>query len=51
MDIKYQFIRKEIEKGNIKLKYLPTTQMPADTLTKALPRETFNKYKDKLMCE
>ena len=30
------FIRQEVEKGTIKLGYMPTNEMPADGLTKPL---------------
>ena len=37
IDIRYHFIRYIIEAGSIKLVYCPTSDMTADTLTKALP--------------
>jgi hypothetical protein len=37
IDIRYHFIRYEIEAGSIRLIYCPTDQQTADTLTKALP--------------
>jgi reverse transcriptase-like protein len=37
IDIRYHFIRYIIEAGTIKLVYCPTSDMTADTLTKALP--------------
>jgi hypothetical protein len=37
IDIKYHFIRKIYEEGELDVKYIPTNQMPADVLTKSLP--------------
>ena len=37
IDIRYHFIRYEVEAGCIRLIYCPTDQQTADTLTKALP--------------
>jgi transposase InsO family protein len=39
-DIKHHYIRDQVQKGVITLQYLPTAQMTADILTKALPRQT-----------
>ena len=36
IDIKYHFIRQEVENGAIELKYLPTQEQPADMMTKTL---------------
>lgn len=36
--IKYAFIHDEVEKGRVKLQWVPTTEQLADVLTKALPR-------------
>lgn len=38
LDLRFYWLRDEVEKGHIGLKYLPTAQMPADILTKALGR-------------
>src|SRR6201992_1810896 len=37
IDIRYHFIRFEINNGHIRLVYCPTNDMVADTFTKALP--------------
>ena len=37
IDIRYHFIRFEVQKGSINLIYCPTEEMTADVLTKALP--------------
>jgi len=44
IDIKYHFIREKIECQEIKLDYMSTKNMLADIFTKALPRETFEKF-------
>ena len=38
IDIKVHFVREQIRSGKMTLKYLPTTIMVADVLTKGLPR-------------
>ena len=37
-------MRQEAQKGNFEVKYLPTNQMPADGLTKALDRGKFQQF-------
>ena len=39
--IKYHFIREQVSKGTIELKYCPSNQMLADMFTKGLSREQF----------
>jgi len=39
--IKYHFIRDKVESNEIRLEYVPTENMLADALTKALPRPRF----------
>jgi hypothetical protein len=39
IDVKWHFIRAYVANGTIKITYLPTANMVADILTKALPRE------------
>ena len=41
IDIKYHFIRENVQNKEIELKYCPTDKMVADILTKALPRQRF----------
>jgi len=48
IDICFHFIRERIEKNEIKLQYISTHQMVADILTKALPREAFEKFRKAL---
>lgn len=40
-DIHLHFVRQRVELGHIRVDYLNTKQMPADFLTKALPRPAF----------
>jgi hypothetical protein len=42
--IRYYYVRQEIEAKNIKIEYIPTTKLPADGLTKPLPKEKFCKF-------
>jgi hypothetical protein len=44
IDVRYHFIRKTCQDGLIELAYIPTTEMVADILTKALPREKHEKH-------
>ena len=48
IDIRFHFIRERIERNEIKLQYISTRQMVADILTKALPREAFEKFHEAL---
>ena len=45
VDVKYHFTREVIEKKLIKVEYVPTGEMVADTLTKALPKPSFEKFR------
>ena len=38
LDLRFYWLRDEVEKGKINVVHLPTDQMPADILTKALGR-------------
>jgi hypothetical protein len=44
IDVKYHFIRNSYQNGLIELAYIPTAEMVADILTKALPREKHEKH-------
>ena len=48
ISIKYHFVRDQVEKEKITLKYCPTKLMVADILTKAIPREQFEILRSKL---
>jgi hypothetical protein len=43
VDIRHHFIREAVGRGDIKVEYLPTDQMPADVLTKGLSSPKQNK--------
>lgn len=38
IDIRHHFVRELLESGQIQLKYVSTSEMPADVLTKGLPK-------------
>lgn len=42
IDIRHHYIRQALKDGSFKIKYLPTEEMPADVLTKALTKEKHN---------
>jgi len=46
--IKYHFIRDCVQKGVVKLEYIPTDKQVADILTKALPRGKHDYFKYKM---
>jgi len=48
IDIRYHFIRKHVEQGEVDLHYMSTKDMLADIFTKALPHETFIKFQTHL---
>ena len=39
VDIQHHWLRQEVSKKNIQIEWIPTAEMPADGLTKALPRQ------------
>jgi hypothetical protein len=45
ISIKYHFIREQVEKGTVTLKYCPSENMIADMLTKGLSKEQFYKLR------
>ena len=49
IDVKHHFIRDNINKGNMKVEYVPTTNQIADVLTKALDANTFTAIRNKLL--
>lgn len=48
IEINHNFMKEKIEKGKIKLLYIPTSTQVADILIKALPRNTFEILNSKL---
>lgn len=49
IDIKYNFVRENVAKKIIDIKYVDTSNQLADFLTKALPVIKFNTIRDKMM--
>jgi hypothetical protein len=49
IDIRYHYIRDLVKDGKINVKYLPTEDMVADTLTKALEKKQFKKFRSSLL--
>jgi hypothetical protein len=44
IDVPYHYVRKQVQLGNIQVKYLPTNLMPADGLTKPLTAIAFDRF-------
>jgi hypothetical protein len=49
VDIKYHFVTETVERGEVQLKWIPTTQMQADIFTKALAAPLFEHFRRQLM--
>ena len=49
IDIRYHFIREQIQEGVIQLQYCETENMIADILTKSLGKTLFQKHRDKIL--
>ena len=48
IDIRYHFLRDRVQKGTIQLEYIQTEEQVAYIFTKALCRQIFVKFRDKL---
>ena len=48
IDIRYHFLRDCVQRGTIWLEYIQTDEQVADIFTKALCRQSFVKFRDKL---
>ena len=48
IEVRYHFIRDMVQKGAIKLKYVPTEEQVGDALTKPLARVKFEYFRDKI---
>ena len=48
IEIRYHFIRDHVQKGVVKLQYLPTDEQVADILTKSLGKSKFEYFRDKM---
>ncbi len=46
IDIRYHFIRDEVNKGSVELKYCSTQDMVADIFTKPAVKATLEKFRD-----
>ena len=42
IDIQGHWLRQEVANGVLQIRWVPTTEMPADGLTKALPKQRFD---------
>lgn len=49
VDIKYHFVTETVERGDVVLKWIPTTEQQADIFTKALPAPAFELLRSQLM--
>lgn len=49
VDVKYHFVTETVERGEIKLRWVPTTQQQADIFTKALAAPVFLSLRKQLM--
>ena len=49
IDIKYHFVRSEIQSGNVKLQYIPTNSNVADIFTKPATRVKLGMFKNFIM--
>ncbi len=47
--VDYYYVTSEVEQGHIKIDHCPTKSMIADTFTKALPRQDFEKFRATFM--
>jgi hypothetical protein len=49
IDIKYHFVTETVERGDVSLKWVPTTEQQADIFTKALAAPVFEHFRKQLM--
>ncbi len=49
VDVKYHFVTETVERGLVKLRWIPTTQQQADIFTKALAAPVFELLRQQLM--
>ena len=49
VDVKYHFVTETVERGDVKLRWVPTTQQQADIFTKALAAPVFELLRRQLM--
>ena len=48
ISIQQHFVREKVEQEEVRLEYLPTGDMLADLLTKALPREKMERFRKQM---
>ena len=48
IEVRYHFIRDMVQKGAVKLKYVPTEEQVGDALTKPLARVKFEYFQENL---
>ena len=51
IDIKYRFVTEVIQRGEVQLQWIPTTEQQADIFTKALAHPVFAKLRDAMMSD
>ena len=49
IDIRYHYVRDAAARNIIEIEYCPTADQLADILTKALPRDAFQRLRDRFM--
>ena len=49
VDIKYHFVTETVERGDVVLKWIPTSEMQADIFTKALAAPLFEHFRKQIM--
>jgi hypothetical protein len=47
--VKYHFVTETVERGDVTLKWVPTTEQQADIFTKALAAPVFEHFRKQLM--
>ena len=48
IDVAYHFVHEKVNDKSINMKYCSTDRMLADIMTKGLPRQTFQKFRNML---
>lgn len=49
VDVKYHFVTETVDRGDVRLKWIPTAEQQADIFTKALPQPSFELLRSQLM--
>lgn len=45
IDVQHHYVRELVNEGELTIKWVPSSEMLADGMTKALPTETFRKHR------